>query len=143
MLNFVLAAFMATVVHTSDGDTITIRAENCSIEVLCTRKVRIVGIDSPESRYKKGGGRGYAKCKLEARKGLITKAKAKEILDGKSVKVIPLALEDQADPYGRLLATIILADGRSYADVIAAQAYAVAYDPQKAKSFAKSDWCSP
>jgi endonuclease YncB( thermonuclease family) len=97
----------------------------------------VLGIDTPES--KAGGGKGGAKCLKEQRLGIIAKAYAKKLLTGTTVTIEPNPRQD--DPYGRLLGTVRLADGRSYGDIMISTGNAKPYDPAKAGNFKKPDWC--
>lgn len=86
----------ATVVHVTDGDTITL---------LGGEKVRLLGIDSPEvvkphSPVMCGGPE--------------SSAWAKQLLDGQRVTLVADPTQADRDRYGRLLRYIRLADGRDF-----------------------------
>lgn len=63
------------------------------------------------------------------KKGKEALAFAKGALEGKTLKI--LTTKDKGDKYGRMLATITLADGKDYAAVMIEKGYAVAYEGGK------------
>lgn len=83
------ATLPGVVVRNNDGDTLVLRLEDGT-----TRKVRLYGVDSPESAQPYGP---------EAQ------AFTQSLSMGRSVHVIVR----ETDDYGRLLGTVILPDGRS------------------------------
>ena len=95
------------VAYVYDGDTV--RLED-------GRKVRIVGIDTPELGKDGQPAQPYAE---EARQALVTL-----VADNPSVRL--RYARQPRDRYGRLLAHLYLADGRSVAEVQLASGYATA-----------------
>jgi micrococcal nuclease len=92
-----------TVTHVADGDTVTLSDG---------RKVRILGIDAPESVKPNAPVECY---------GYEASAFARTTLLGKSVTVTGDPSQDTTDRYGRTLAYLTLPDGRDYS-VMAAEA---------------------
>ncbi len=103
------------VVRVVDGDTIKVRLDG-KVET-----VRIIGLDTPETKHPKKPVEYFGK---EAT------AKAKELLSGKTVTLRmdqTNAAKKHRDRYGRLLAHVVLPDGRMFAEVMIREGYAHAY----------------
>lgn len=97
------ADYPARVVGVSDGDTMTVlTAEKKQV------KIRLVGIDAPES------GQDF---------GQRAKQAASELAFGKSVTIRPL----DTDRYGRTVAEVLLPDGRSLNQEMVRSGYAWRY----------------
>lgn len=94
------------VVEVVDGDT---------VKVSDGRTVRIIGIDSPETRYP---GRPVECWGPEATEF------AEQTLDGQEVTLVPDPTQDATDRYGRTLAYVDLQDGRDFS-VLAAESGSV------------------
>jgi micrococcal nuclease len=95
-------AHLATVVHVSDGDTITLDAIG---------KTRLIGIDTPEVF-------GHVECY-----GRAASAFTKRVLRVGTRVEYRLGVED-TDRYGRALAYVWLKDGRMFNGMLAEQGYA-------------------
>lgn len=120
-----------------DGDTVKMAEGFCEPLAFCVNKIRVFGIDTPESRRGVRGG----KCVKEIKLGLIAKQWARETLTGQTVVVSPLTSKDQNDPYGRVLATIKLPDGKDYASEAMRLGHARPFLKDKAGNLIKFDWC--
>lgn len=95
-----------------DGDTIEVNINGK------TEKLRLIGIDTPET--------------VDPRKpvqcfGKEASNKAKELLDGKKVRLESDASQSERDKYDRLLRYVYLEDGTSYNKLIIAEGYAHEY----------------
>lgn len=104
-----------TVLHVADGDTITVNLPASDFRAV--EAIRIYGINAPESLKRN------ARCAKEQRLGLIAKAWARSKMpDGSKVRLRVHAihnapqtvLERVSEPYGRLIADVILPDGSDY-----------------------------
>lgn len=134
MLALTLAAalatidYPATVVSVVDGDTlrVTVAGWPAPFDPVA---VRVVGIDTPESR------RPPAKCAGELRLGGEAKAFAKRLLR-KGDQVVVHYTQGARDKYGRLLASVTLPDGSDFAGRQIAAGLARPYDGGR-----KSSWC--
>jgi len=106
----------ALVVEVVDGDTIRVEAESPPEGVGRREKVRLIGVDAPESV---APGRPVERFAREA------SAYAKERLLGKKVY---LAYDRELrDAYGRLLAYVFLKDGSCFDLELVAEGYGYAY----------------
>lgn len=130
--------YQATITHVTDGDTMTVALPPSPFRNL--EKVRLYGINSPESTLVR------AKCKKEAKLGQSAKVWAREHLPvGSKVTVrihakrLPaLTINDKIDErYGRLIADIVMPDGKDFADEMIKAGNATRY-----YGFGpKTDWC--
>jgi len=102
------------VLRVIDGDTIEIETEEGSL------KVRIIGIDTPETVHPFKPVEFY---------GPEASQKAKELLEGQTVVIHydPDPKHDKWDKYKRLLAYIDLPDGRDFGLVMIQEGFARAY----------------
>ncbi len=90
----------ATVVNAVDGDTVKVRLNGQK------ETVRLIGIDTPETRDPRVG----VECG-----GPAASENAKRLLPaGKEVKLVFDTSQDRRDRYGRLLAYVDLPDGKSF-----------------------------
>ena len=106
----------ARVVEVVDGDTIWVETESPPEGVGRREKVRLIGVDAPESV---APGRPVERLAREA------SAYAKERLLGKRVR---LAYDRELrDAYGRLLAYVFLEDGSCFDLELVADGYGYAY----------------
>ncbi len=110
----------ARVAHAVDGDSLhlTMRGERV--------KVRVADLDTPEI--------SHPLCPAELARGIRARDFARELLPiGTAVDVLPTG---RAEKWGRMLAAIVLPDGRDYASVVVAAGLGVRYDGRR-----KPDWC--
>ena len=113
------------VVRVYDGDTFKCRLDNGE-EV----KVRLIGIDTPESRRNK---KAYRDARREGRSveeivrlGKMASAFTKKLLPKGSVVYLEADVQIH-DRYGRLLAYVYLPDGRMLNEVLLEEGYATVY----------------
>jgi micrococcal nuclease len=98
-----------------DGDTVDVDLDLGFKIVLSNERVRIAGIDTPESRTRD----------LEEKKfGLASKERLKELL-GKTA-VVRTMKPDSKEKFGRILGDFIV-DGKSISEILIEEGYAVPY----------------
>ena len=100
------------IVKVIDGDTVDISQDGV------TTRVRLIGINSPESV----DPRRPVECF-----GKQASAHAKELLNGKTVHIELDSTQDTYDKYGRLLAYITLSDGTLFNQAMIREGYAYEY----------------
>jgi micrococcal nuclease len=102
-----------------DGDTVEIDLDLGFNTVLANQKVRLIGIDAPESRTTN---------KEEKLRGALSKKKLQEKLPVGSWSTIATHKSDNNDDkFGRILGEFILGDGTNLNKWMIEQNYAVAY----------------
>lgn len=108
------------VIKVVDGDTVDVDIDLGFGVWLRKERVRIMGIDTPESR---------TRDKVEKKFGLASKAKLKQLLkDGAILKTqVSKKGEDMKGKFGRILGDFILDDGRKVTEVLIDEGHAVAY----------------
>jgi micrococcal nuclease len=98
-----------------DGDTVDVDLDLGFKVVLSKERVRIAGIDTPESRTRD----------LEEKKfGLASKERLKQLL-GKTA-VVRTMKPDSKEKFGRILGDFIV-DGKSVSEILIEEGYAVPY----------------
>jgi micrococcal nuclease len=138
VLAFAIAAFgftgnMAlaepcTVIKVTDGDSFQCRMTPPLWGPYAVITVRVSGIDTAETR------KPPAKCIKEIRLGKIAKAEMqRRIAIGSDVQI---TWTGQHEKYGRVLANVMLPDGKDWATEMIRLGMAVSYDGGK-----KSNWC--
>ena len=112
--------YKVKVVRVIDGDTVDVDIDLGFGVWLRKERVRIMGIDTPESR---------TRDKVEKKFGLASKAKLKELLkDGAILKTeVSKKGEDMKGKFGRILGDFILDDDRRVTEVLIDEGHAVAY----------------
>lgn len=103
-----------------DGDTVDVDIELGFGVVLSDERVRIMGIDTPESR---------TRDKVEKLFGLASKKRLKELLaDGCILKTqIARDGEDMKGKFGRILGDFMLDTGERVTELMAAEGHCVPY----------------
>lgn len=96
----------------TDGDTIIVKMDTTE------EKIRIIGIDTPETKKPNSPVQCYGPQASEF---------AKKTLTGKSVRLEADAKSDNRDRYGRLLRYVYLQDGSLYEQLVITQGYGFAY----------------
>jgi len=115
--------YKAHVNRVVDGDTVDVDIDLGFGIVLTDERVRIMGIDTPESR---------TSDKVEKVFGLASKERLKEIL-GKTTTLKTFAAKDGEDmkgKFGRILGDFISEDGRLVTDILIEEGHAVKYHGQ-------------
>lgn len=111
--------YSADVTKVVDGDTIEVDIDLGFGVWHCNQRVRLNGIDTPESR---------TTDKEEKVRGELSKKKLKELIEMKSVKIITAI--DPNEKFGRILGTIVTKDGINVNEWLVENNYAVAYKGQ-------------
>jgi len=106
-----------------DGDTVDVDIDLGFGVVLTDERVRIMGIDTPESRTRN---------KVEKLFGLASKKRLKELLSEQCILKTEINKdgEDMKGKFGRVLGDFVAADGRMVTDILIEEGYAVAYHGQ-------------
>jgi micrococcal nuclease len=103
----------ATVIRVVDGDTLHARVHGVD------EKVRVIGMDSPESQKPNTPVECFAKQAT---------AEAKKLLKpGNPITLQRDPTQDERDRFGRLLAHVFLADGSLFAETMIRHGWAVHY----------------
>ena len=112
--------YKCKVVRVVDGDTVDVDIDLGFGVWLRKERVRIMGIDSPESR---------TRDKVEKAFGLASKAKLKELLKNGAILKTQVSKkgEDMKGKFGRILGDFILEDDRKVTEVLIEEGHAVAY----------------
>lgn len=103
----------ATVVAVIDGDTADVRLADGT-----TRRLRIIGIDTPETVDPSQPVQCY---------GPEASERAKTLLAGQTVTLLPDPTQDQADRYGRMLVYVTLPDSRDVGEMLIREGFAREY----------------
>jgi micrococcal nuclease len=109
-----------TVIKVVDGDTVDVDIDLGFGVCLKDERVRIMGIDTPESR---------TSDRVEDLFGEAAKARLKELMKngGKLITTEDKHGEDMKGKFGRILGDFRIADGRKVTDVLIEEGHAVAY----------------
>ena len=119
--------YKVKIVKIVDGDTVDVDIDLGFGVWLKDERVRIMGIDTPESR---------TRDLVEKKFGLASKEKLKELLKGKPVLKTQINKdgEDMKGKFGRILGDFIIADGYGgyengslVTDIMVSEGYAVPY----------------
>jgi len=115
--------YKCTVNKIVDGDTVDVDIDLGFGIVLTDERVRIMGIDTPESRTRN---------KIEKLFGLAAKKRLKELLSKHCVLKTEINKdgEDMKGKFGRVLGDFVAADGRLVTDIMIEEGHAVAYHGQ-------------
>ena len=114
--------YRCKVIRVIDGDTVDVDIDLAFDIMLRDERVRIMGIDTPESR---------TRDKVEKKFGLASKARLKELIGGKSGPILKTQInkkgEDMRGKFGRILGDFVTDDGRMVTDILVEEGHAVAY----------------
>jgi len=112
--------YKATLVKVVDGDTVDVDIDLGFGIWIHNERVRIMGIDTPESR---------TRDLTEKKFGLAAKKRLKELLGKTAVLKTQINKngEDMKGKFGRILGDFILDDGRLATEVMIAEGHAVDY----------------
>jgi micrococcal nuclease len=110
-----------------DGDTIDVEID-LGFDISITKRVRLAGIDTPESR---------TTDKMEKTFGLESKAKLKQLLDAAKLVVIKTEKPDSTEKFGRVLGWLHIDSSElSVNETLIASGYAWSYlGDAKVKNF--------
>lgn len=121
-----------------DGDTID-AAIDLGFDISLTKRIRLAGVDTPESR---------TKDEVEKKLGLEVKEWLKKKLEGQKDIVVKTELPDSTEKYGRILGHLFIGDDevsavnkkKSVNQQMIDEGYAWEYDGgTKVKNFAELD----
>lgn len=106
-----------------DGDTVDVDIDLGFNIVLTDERVRIMGIDTPESR---------TSDKVEKVFGLASKERLKELLGKEAILKTEVSKdgEDMKGKFGRILGDFIAPDGRMVTQILIEEGHAVKYHGQ-------------
>ena len=112
--------YKATVIKVVDGDTVDVDIDLGFGIILSDERVRIMGIDTPESR---------TRDKEEKKFGLAAKARVKQLLGKTCVLKTQINKngEDMKGKFGRILGDFKIPNGRKVTDVLIEEGHCVAY----------------
>ena len=114
--------YRCKVIKVIDGDTVDVDIDLGFDIMLRDERVRIMGIDTPESR---------TRDKVEKKFGLASKTRLKELIGGKSGPILKTQInkkgEDMRGKFGRILGDFVTEDGRMVTDILVEEGHAVAY----------------
>ena len=114
--------YRCKVIKVVDGDTVDVDIDLGFDIMLRDERVRIMGIDTPESR---------TRDKVEKKFGLASKARLKELIGGKSGPILKTQInkkgEDMRGKFGRILGDFVTDDGRLVTEILVEEGHAVAY----------------
>ena len=114
--------YRCKVIKVIDGDTVDVDIDLGFDIMLRDERVRIMGIDTPESR---------TRDKVEKKFGMASKARLKELIGGKSGPILKTQInkkgEDMRGKFGRILGDFVTDDGRMVTDILVEEGHAVAY----------------
>ena len=113
--------YKAKVLRVVDGDTVDVDIDLGFGIWMHRERVRMMGIDTPESR---------TRDKVEKAFGLASKSRLKELLPIGSITVLKTEIdksgEDKKGKFGRILGDFIV-DGKRATDILIEEGHAVAY----------------
>jgi len=112
--------YRAKVRKVVDGDTVDVDIDLGFGVVLTDERVRIMGIDTPESR---------TRDKVEKVFGLASKKRLQELLGKTAILKTQINKngEDMKGKFGRILGDFVSVDGRMVTDILVEEGHAVAY----------------
>jgi len=112
--------YRARVLKVIDGDTVDVDIDLGFGVWLKDERVRIMGIDTPESR---------TRDKVEKKFGLAAKARLKELLGAKPILKTQVGKggEDMKGKFGRILGDFLTEDGKKCGELLVKEGHAVKY----------------
>ena len=114
--------YKCTILRIVDGDTVDVDIDLGFGVWMHKERVRMMGIDTPESR---------TRDKVEKAFGLASKERLKELLPTGSTQVLKTEIdrsgEDSRGKFGRVLGDFLTDDERRCTDILVEEGHAVAY----------------
>jgi micrococcal nuclease len=114
--------YKCKILRVVDGDTVDVDIDLGFGVWMHKERVRMMGIDTPESR---------TRDKVEKAFGLASKAKLKDLLPIGSIQILKTEIdrsgEDKKGKFGRILGDFITKDDKRCTDILIEEGYAVAY----------------
>lgn len=113
--------YRAKVLRIVDGDTIDVDLDLGFTVWMRKQRIRLAGMDTPESRTRN---------KEEKKRGLLSKAKLKELCPTGSTIKVKTELDKERGKFGRVLGTLLTVDDLNINQYMIENNYAVAYHGQ-------------
>tara|TARA_B100000085_G_scaffold224517_1_gene209894 strand:- start:2347 stop:2775 length:429 start_codon:yes stop_codon:yes gene_type:complete len=112
--------YRVTIIKVIDGDTVDVDIDLGFGISLNNERVRIMGIDTPESR---------TRDKVEKKFGLASKARLKELLGKKSILKTQINKkgEDMKGKFGRVLGDFVTDSGKMVTEIMIKEGHCVPY----------------
>ena len=114
--------YKCKILRVVDGDTVDVDIDLGFGMWMHKERVRMMGIDTPESR---------TRDKVEKAFGLASKERLKELLPIGSIQILKTEIdrsgEDKKGKFGRILGDFITEDDKRCTDILIEEGYAVAY----------------
>jgi micrococcal nuclease len=114
--------YKCKILRVVDGDTVDVDIDLGFGVWMHKERVRMMGIDTPESR---------TRDRVEKAFGLASKERLKELLPIGSIQVLKTEIdrsgEDKKGKFGRILGDFLVDDNRRCTDILVEEGHAVAY----------------
>ena len=110
--------YKAKLIRVVDGDTIDAEID-LGFKVYIKERIRFAGIDTPESR---------TRHKHEKSWGLAAKCRVKDLLEYEDAEFTLTTELQKKGKFGRILGTVILADGTSLSEILLDEKLAIPYE---------------
>ena len=110
--------YKAKLIRVVDGDTIDAEID-LGFKVYIKERIRFAGIDTPESR---------TRHKHEKSWGLAAKRRVKDLLEYEDAEFTLTTELQKKGKFGRILGTVILADGTSLSEILLDEKLAIPYE---------------
>ena len=114
--------YKCKILRVVDGDTVDVDIDLGFGVWMHKERVRMMGIDTPESR---------TRDKVEKAFGLASKERLKELLPIGSIQILKTEIdrsgEDKKGKFGRILGDFLVDDNRRCTDILVEEGHAVAY----------------
>ena len=110
--------YKAKLIRVVDGDTIDAEID-LGFKIFIKERIRFAGIDTPESR---------TRHKHEKSWGLAAKCRVKDLLEYEDAEFTLTTELQKKGKFGRILGTVILADGTSLSEILLDEKLAIPYE---------------
>lgn len=104
--------YVGLVTNVIDGDTVDVVIDDEEI------RLRLIGIDTPETKFAPGGAECYADEATE---------RARQLLAGQTVTIRTDSSQGDRDVHGRLLSYVTVSDGRDFGQILIREGFAKEY----------------
>ena len=110
--------YKAKLIRVVDGDTIDAEID-LGFKIFIKERIRFAGIDTPESR---------TRHKHEKSWGLAAKCRVKDLLEYEDAEFTLTTELQKKGKFGRILGSVILADGTSLSEILLDEKLAIPYE---------------
>jgi len=110
--------YKAKLIRVVDGDTIDAEID-LGFKIYIKERIRFAGIDTPESR---------TRHKHEKSWGLAAKCRVKDLLEYEDAEFTLTTELQKKGKFGRILGSVILADGTSLSEILLDEKLAIPYE---------------